>query len=160
MTSDESYVDLKRSSQLPEQALLYLAVLGRFEYVLAKLGYGENGPHGLYIDRDRFCDERYRNAIHDIIVNRGVAAEFRDTPPLVAGMDQGHFRWLPRPRLSNPRDLIQALWNFRFQLNAPSVLGDAYSRNLGRLSSDALDIISVILEHDDEIARHFFERNP
>lgn len=160
MDLNDRNLRLKHACPLPDEALLFLAVLGRFEYVLAELGYGENGPHGLYIDRDRFCDERYRDTIHNIIIDRDLAADFRASPPLVAGMDQGHFRWLPRPRLSHPRELIQALWNFRFQLNAPSVLGDAYSRNLDRLSSDALDIINVILEHDEEIARLYFERNP
>lgn len=158
MDLSDKNLRLKQACRLPDEALLFLAVLGRFEYALAELGYGENGRYGLCIDQDRFCDERYRDVIHEVIIARNVAKEFRATPPLIAGIDQEQLKWLPRPRLSHPRELIQALWNFRFQLNAPSVLGDAYFRNLVRLSLDAIDILHVILEFDDEIAHHFFER--
>ncbi len=156
MSLNENCFKLKQACRLPDEALLFLAALGRLEYALAKLGYGENGPYGLYIDRDRFCDERYRDKIHDVILDRDVAPNFRASPPLIAGVDQGHFAWLPRRPSSHPRDIIRALWNFRFQLYAPSVLGDAYCRNLGPMSSEALDIINVILDHDKEISELFF----
>ena len=155
MNLNENYSKLKHACRLPDEALLFLAVLGRLEYALAKLGYGENGPCGLCINRDRFCDERYRDKIHGVILDSDLASNFRAAPPLVAGVDQGHFGWLPRRPASHPRDVIQAIWNFRFQLNAPSVLGNAYSRNLGQMSSEALDIINVILDHDQEISELF-----
>lgn len=143
----------------PKKAVLFFKVMMRLEFSLKEMGFVTHVGNGFRIDWDHYSKSRLGDAFFQRIFVSRDAEVLIQNPPSRQTLDIGNqLTFVEVESPSNVQSLLAAVCRVRNNLFHGGKSGDPDHDRNDTLVDEALSVVGLVLESDDEL-KHYFEGN-